>query len=700
MRDAMATQVQALPAQRPLWQRTFWPIVVVGALVLVYALAQALPIETQRFPEAWNLGLRAWIDAFQDWVIANRANHPAFVFFFEPLSRSIDSGMRWTEDFLLGISWLVIVTAFGLLGRLLSGWKLGLFCAAGLLLAGTFGLWEESMQTLALMLVSVLCSLLIGVPLGVLAGLDDRFDRGLRPILDAMQTLPAFVYLIPLLLFFGVGRVPAVVATVIYAVPPAIRLTSLGIRQCHPPAVEAARAFGSTRRQMLFKIQLPLALPAIMAGVNQTIMMALGMVVIAAMIGAGGLGREVIVALDKLDVGRALEAGLAIVFLAIILDRLSDALSQIDPSAPPMPPQHHLPTWLPRRWEPPARFALGAAGRVWHLPADGLASLARSADGRRGIARWSGAISTALVVAVLYIITQYIAPTGPFPDSWRIPLAQPVDALVSWMKANLYQIGRLPIGTGPFSDFLTLYLLNPARTLLRDVLSWPVVMLGLAALAYRTGGWRLALFTAAGLLLIGLMGMWEHSMDTLSQVIVTMLFTIAVAIPLGVLASQSRAVAGALRPILDFLQTIPTFVYLVPVIMLFNIGRVPGLIAAALYAIPPGIKLTELGIRQVEPSAVEAARAFGSTRRQTIFKVQLPLALPAIMVGVNQMIMMVLAMVIIAGLVGSGALGLEAVTGLRRVETGRGIEAGLAIVILAIVLDRITQAWAAKASNR
>ncbi len=198
------------------------------------------------------------------------------------------------------------------------------------------------------------------------------------------------------------------------------------------------------------------------------------------------------------------------------------------------------------------------------------------------------------------------------------------------------------------------------------------------------------------MLLIGLLGMWEHSMDTFSQLIITMLLTIALAIPLGILASQSKLVADLLRPVLDFLQTIPTFVYLVPVIMLFNIGRVPGLIAAALYAIPPGIKLTELGIRQVAPEAIEAARAFGSTRAQTIFKVQLPLALPAIMLGINQMIMMVLAMVIIAGLVGSGALGLEAVTGLRRVQTGRGIEAGLAIVILAIVLDRITQAWAAK----
>jgi glycine betaine/proline transport system permease protein len=443
-------------------------------------------------------------------------------------------------------------------------------------------------------------------------------------------------------------------------------------------------------------VQIPLALPAIMTGVNQTIMMALGMVVIAALIGAGGLGREVIVALDKLEVGQGLEAGLAIVFLAIILDRLSDALSKIDPSAPPAPLRQRLPGWLPARWEPTAVLALTMAHRAAQIPAEALCALVGSDDAKRTIRRYAGLLNSLLLLVLLFVATKWIWPLGEFPASWRIPLRDAADAAVAWMKANLYQIGDLPIGTGPFSDFLTLYLLNPMRALLRDRLSWPVVMLGMAALGYWAGGWRLALFSAAGMFLIGLLGMWEHSMDTFSQVIVTMLLTIVLAIPLGILASQSRSFGDVLRPILDFLQTIPTFVYLVPVIMLFNVGRVPGLIAAALYAIPPGIKLTELGIRQVAPETVEAAEAFGSTRAQTIRKVQLPLALPSIMLGVNQMIMMVLAMVIIAGLVGSGALGLEAITGLRRVQTGRGIEAGLAIVILAIVLDRITQAWAAK----
>jgi ABC-type proline/glycine betaine transport system permease subunit len=185
-------------------------------------------------------------------------------------------------------------------------------------------------------------------------------------------------------------------------------------------------------------------------------------------------------------------------------------------------------------------------------------------------------------------------------------------------------------------------------------------------------------------------------MDTLSQVLAAVAVTVAIALPFGIWTSHSNTVQALLRPVLDTLQTIPSFVFLVPVIMLFNIGRVPGMIAAVLYALPPGIKLIDLGIRQVAPEAVEAADAFGSTYRQTLVKVLLPLSLPSIMLGINQIIMMVLAMVVISGLVGGAGLGLEAVTGLAKDQTGRGIEAGLAIVILAMILDRITQAWAAK----
>jgi glycine betaine/proline transport system permease protein len=322
--------------------------------------------------------------------------------------------------------------------------------------------------------------------------------------------------------------------------------------------------------------------------------------------------------------------------------------------------------------------------------------------GKKDFVRWAGQSRAhklqplVIFVALVGLATAlgfFAFPYNTFPLEWRALIRGPIDAGVRWVRDNFYWL------TGGISDFLTIYLLNALRDLFLR-LPWPVVVAAFTAIAYRTnagrtGGWQLALGSALGLITIGLLGMWPLSMDTLSQVIITMLVTMLVALPLGVLASQFKWASAALRPINDFLQTIPTFVFLVPVLMLFNVGRVPGLIAAALYAIPVGIKLTELGLRQVAPESIEAARAFGSTRSQIITKVQLPLARTAISVAINQMIMMVLAMVIISGMVGGAGLGLEAVTGLARNQTGQGLEAGLAIVILAIVCDRISQAWAA-----
>ena len=685
----MAARTQPLPLSPPFNWTRLWPLAAAGGLL---ALSLLIPAEGRAFPEAWNLGLRQPIDAFQSYIIAQRETLPAFRYFFDPVSAFIDVGLRSVENVLLDTPWIVILAAFMLAGYLLSGVRLAVLCGVSLLLMGLFGLWEPSIQTLALMVVSAALSVLIGLPLGILTASSDRFDKFLRPILDGMQTMPAFVYLIPVVLFFGIARVPAVVCTLIYAIPPMIRLTNLGIRQVSPPAIEAARAFGSTRWQLLFKVQLPLALPVVMTGVNQTIMMALSIVVIAALIGAGGLGREVLLSLQRLQVGKALEAGLAIVLLAIMLDRMSEALSQID-FADASPRRRTLPAWVPARWESRLLTAWDVAARVLTTPARLLAPLAN----RPSLERYGGLITSVLVVVVLLVADQFIH-FGRFPGEWRWYWRQPTDALVAWMRDNMFEVplGGVLIGTGPFSDFVTLYMLNPMRTLFTEALPWLVVVLGAAALAYWAGGRRLALFAGAGMFALGLLGMWDFSMDTLSQILVTMVFTVIIAVPTGLLSSQNDAVRDFLRPGLDFLQTIPSFVFLVPVIMLFNIGRVPGIIAAVLYAIAPGVKLTDLGIRQVSTEAVEAARAFGSTRGQTLAKVQVPMALPSILLGVNQMIMMVLAMVIISGMVGGAGLGLEAVNGLARSETGRGLEAGLAIVIIAIIMDRITQAWANK----
>ncbi|MFN8453309.1 MAG: ABC transporter permease subunit [Anaerolineae bacterium] len=292
-----------------LQRREVVAVAAAAVFILLLLILRAMPFDLSTFPESWNLGLRRPIDAFQGWVIGNQSTHPIFLWFFDPLSDAIDVGIRAIEGFLLWLPWPVIIAAVFLLGQKVGGLRLALLSGLGLLFMGVVGLWAESMQTLALMGVSVIIALLLGIPLGIMSARYDKFEAFLRPILDAMQTMPAFVYLIPVLLFFGIARVPGVVATVIYALPPAIRLTSLGIRQVPPSTIEAARAFGSTKGQILFKVQIPLAMPAIIVGVNQTIMMALGIVVIAALIGAGGLGREVLVALQRLEVGRGVEAG-------------------------------------------------------------------------------------------------------------------------------------------------------------------------------------------------------------------------------------------------------------------------------------------------------------------------------------------------------------------------------------------------------
>jgi len=600
------------------------------------------------------------------------------------------------ETFLLWLPWPVLLAAVFLTAQKAGNLRLALLTSFCLLFMGLVGLWPQSMQTLALMTVSVLIALLIGIPLGIWAGRNKKVERGLRPLLDAMQTMPAFVYLLPVVLFFGIARVPSAVATIIYALPPAIRLTTLGIREVDRETVEAARSFGATPRQILFKVQLPLALPTIMAGVNQTIMMALGIVVIAAMIGAAGLGGVVLDSLRSLRVGLALEAGLAIMFLAVLLDRLSEAIAVRNRTGV-MVMNGRL---FPRSWQTNRLIIRLEAGLDWLYTTGGrgltrLASLSRSDF----VVQYAYLFASLLLLGVLLWLGRTLDWTT-FPEAWRFNLQDPTDTAVRWLRDNLFEfeLGPFLLGTRPFSNFVILQLLDPLDAFFQEFLSWPALILLVALLGYWVSGWRLALGGAVVLFGVGLLGMWELALVTLSQVIVAVFFALIIALPLGVWAAKSNTVAAVLRPILDFLQTIPAFVYLVPVIMLFNVGRVPGIMASVLYALPPAIRLTNLGIRQASPDAVEAAQAFGSTSRQLLLKVQLPLALPSIVTGINQTVMMVLAMVVVAGMVGGAGLGLEAVNGLARNQLGQGIEAGSAIVILAVVIDRLLLAGATRSA--
>ena len=276
------------------------------------------------FPETLTFPLGEWINIIVKWLTINLEP------FFDVITIGIREPLVQLEHGLWWLPWWAIIIMLVAVAWKMAGYKIALVSLFGMLFIGTMQLWDQTMTTLAIIITSVAVSLLIGIPLGILAAKNDRFESIIRPILDGMQTMPSFVYLIPAVFFFGLGKVPAVVSTFIYAVPPCIRLTNLGIRQVSKELVEAGKAFGCSGAQLLFKIQLPLARPSIMTGVNQTIMMALAMVVIASMIGASGLGLEVLRGIQRLDVGHGFLAGFSIVIVAIIIDRISQSLGKAD----------------------------------------------------------------------------------------------------------------------------------------------------------------------------------------------------------------------------------------------------------------------------------------------------------------------------------------------------------------------------------
>ncbi|MFO7785818.1 MAG: ABC transporter permease [Thermodesulfobacteriota bacterium] len=274
------------------------------------------------FPKDIDIPLDVWVDGIMEWVLAT------FGGFFDLLGTGILYLLLHTESFFLWLPWPILVFGVGILAwRVMGSWLAGLGMAGMLFFVGALGLWDLGMMTLALVVASVIVSLAIGLPLGIAMASSDTFQAIIKPILDGMQTMPSFVYLIPALMLFGLGKVPALFATIIYAVPPVIRLTNVGIREVSANVIEAAHAFGSSYWQILFKIQMPLARPTILVGINQTTMMALAMVVIASMIGAKGLGLEVLLAINRIEVGRGFEAGLCIVFMAIIIDRITFSMA-------------------------------------------------------------------------------------------------------------------------------------------------------------------------------------------------------------------------------------------------------------------------------------------------------------------------------------------------------------------------------------
>ncbi|MFF8969596.1 ABC transporter permease [Streptomyces sp. NPDC014995] len=615
-------------------------------LLLAVAAAVLVPVANARWggaawPDALTVDLSGPLARTSDWIIDNRDSHPLFLYFLGHVSNAVVLSVRGVYLFLLAAGWAGVTVLGALVAWRVAGARLAAGTAAAFLACGLLGMWVPTMQTLALMAVAVLASVVVGALLGLAAGLSDRMDRALRPVLDTMQVLPAFAYLLPVVLVFGIGVPAAVLATVVYAAPPMARLTALGLRGADKEVLEAVESLGATARQRLLTARIPLARRELLLGLNQTIMMALSMAVIASVIGAGGLGDRVYQALASVDVGAALAAGIPIVLLAVVLDRVTAAAGRLDDGDPGA---HRRPTyWL---YVLLGTVAVGLAGRL------------------AGRLDW--------------------------PDAWTVAIAEPVNRVVDWMTDHLYSGVPVVGGTADWAGHFTTWVLDPVRDGLQWLPWWAVLLL-VAASAWLIGTWRTALTAVLAMAAIGVLGVWQPSLDTLSQVLAAVAVTLVLGFATGIAAARNDRFERMLRPVLDVCQTMPQFVYLIPVVALFGVGRAPAVAAAVVYALPAVVRITTQGLRQVDPAALESARSLGATGGQQLRQVQLPLARPALLLALNQGVVLVLAVVIIGGLVGGGALGYDVVFGLAQGDLATGLVAGAAIVCLGLMLDRVTQ---------
>ncbi|SMF36016.1 glycine betaine/proline transport system permease protein [Tistlia consotensis] len=615
------------------------------------------------WPDGWIVPLRYWISDAMHWLVRD-ATFGLFTFkeftraiawvlnlplqaCLVLLSRGFEVPLGAATLAVPPLSWLGVLGAMTFASWRVGGRRLALLVGLCFGYLVVFGQWNSAMVTLSSILVAVPLGIVGGALLGIAGYRNREVERAMTPILDLMQTVPVFAYLIPVLFLFGFGPVSAMIATIVYALPPMVRITILALRAVPAEVVEFGRMAGCTERQMLWKVLLPSARYGLMVGVNQVIMLSLNMVIIASMIGAGGLGHDVLAALRRLAIGAGLEAGVAITVLAISLDRLGQAI------------------------------ASRGATPVHVLRARGF------------VARHGTLIGILGILAGAYLLAFLVPALRHYPDALTVNTGPFFDKLVEWVNVHLFTY------LDAVKSSLLIYVLIPFKRFLVG-LPWPGVALLLAVAGWRIGGPRLAALVAALAVFVAVTGNWEKAMISAYLCGISVVVAMLIGLPVGILAAGSERIHRIAQNTVDTLQTLPSFVYLIPVVMLFQVGDFSAMIAIVAYAVAPAVRYTDHGIRGVPGEIVEAARMAGCRRGQLLWKVQIPLALPEIMLGVNQTIMMALSMLVISALVGTRDLGQEVYIALTRADTGHGLVAGLCVACIAIVADRLIGAWAAR----
>ena len=537
------------------------------------------------------------------------------------------------------LSWVSVVLCATYLAWAAGGVRLAILGFTTFAYFLVFNLWDAASLTLASVSFAIAIGAIVGIALGVILFRYPRAELVLNPVFDIMQTIPPFSYLVPVLILFGFGPVSALVATLIFALPPMARAVAHGLRRLPEHTHELAGMTGASKWQATNKILLPSTRDDLLLGINQLVMMSLAMVILASMIGAGGLGAEVLRAIQSLKVGRGLEAGIAITLLAVFLYEYGHAIAVRRPS-------HELST----RW-------------LLHIPL----------------------ITMFLVVPTLAgLVFEFLV---HFPSALTVSTADFWSHVISWLNRNWgegFEATRL---------FLTLGVIRPLLDFFRGI-GWAAVAGAMLCFGLALRRPLLAVLSPVALVLIAAIGFWDKLLITFNLVMIGTFLSLLIGAPIGIWAGSSKRVHAVSEVIVTTLQTLPSFVYLVPIVMLLGPGDATSVIAIAAYSVATTVRYTDHAIRSVDPATVEAAVSFGATPFQIFWKVRLPLARAGLMLGLNQTILMCVGMVVITALVGSQGLELETVDAIARVEPGRGLLAGLAISALAIIIDRYVSAVA------
>lgn len=647
------------------------------------------------FPEAWEWPMTEWLNTGMDWIV--EAAGPAFRAF----SDLMDYPMSWVRGLLQWLPWALTVGLLVIASYAVSGWKLAVFTFLAMFYMVVIGYWPESMNSLALVMVSVPLAVAIGFVVGTWAFYSERAERVITPVMDTLQTIPVFAYLLPILLLFGFGPVVGLIASILYAVPPMVRNTTLGLARVDEEVIEAGMMAGATAGQMFWRVRVPSALRQILLGVNQTMMAAFSMIIIASIIGGtSDIGWEVLIHIRKANVAEAILAGIVIALMAMVMDRITARAAMA--RAPEGGAEESFVAKY-RYWILAAAFSVVMLGmarvfpflqdypRAWEVyPADAMNDAFNYV-----LVEYAGTIKAIKTTALFYLmlpvkmgLEQTISPFS-WGFEFTLPMKIGYGVVMAGLVAFFMMRGRVNAAIGIALLAILLYFGITG-------LPWLSVAAVMTLLAWQAGGRRLAIGTGLGLAFLMLAGVWPETMISFYLCGIAVALSFLIGTTLGVIASENDAVSAFVRPINDTLQTMPLFVILIPFVMFFKLGDFTALLAIMAYSIVPAIRYAEHGLRGVSPEVIEAAKACGSTRWQMLWRVRLPLALPQLLLGLNQTIMFGVAMLVITALVGTSDLGQEIYIGLNKGDFGIGMVAGIGMATLAMIADRMTRGYSKK----